>query len=132
MAHQLFRVNDRLTVEQVEKLLVLFNRFEGINGARDRRACELANTVLDSITPETIEQLADKHNIEPIGPRPWLKSLTGGSDDHSGLYIAGAYTTTPPAESVQQFLDHLRAGKHEPAGRHGASLLLAHCFMNGR
>jgi glycosyltransferase involved in cell wall biosynthesis len=34
VAHPLFRVNDMLTLDQVEKLLVLFNRFEGLNDPR--------------------------------------------------------------------------------------------------
>src|SRR5579871_4035973 len=45
VAHPLFRVNDRLTVGHVEKLLLLFDRFEGINGTRDRRACDLVNQI---------------------------------------------------------------------------------------
>lgn len=35
VAHPLFAVNDRLNVDHVEKLLLMFNRFEGVNGARD-------------------------------------------------------------------------------------------------
>ena len=38
VSHPLFRVNGRLTFDQVEKLLLLFPRFEEINGARDRAA----------------------------------------------------------------------------------------------
>ena len=41
----LFRVNDQLTVEHLEKLLVMFNRFEGINGTRDPRASELVSLI---------------------------------------------------------------------------------------
>ena len=35
VAHPLFRVNDQLTIEHFEKLMLLFNRFEGVNGTRD-------------------------------------------------------------------------------------------------
>ncbi len=127
-AHPLFRVNDRLTVEHFEKLIVLFNRFEAINGTRDPRACEMAHLVLRSLTPRVIERLANAHDIEPLGDQPWVKSFTGGSDDHSGLYIGHAHTVTPTAGSVHEFLQHLRDGQHQPEGSHGTSIQLAHCF----
>ncbi|QNN23054.1 glycosyltransferase [Planctomycetales bacterium ZRK34] len=128
VAHPLFLVNDRLTIDQFEKLLVLFNRFELINGTRDPRATQVVEALLNSLTPQMIDDLANKHGIEPVGPTPHKKLLTAGSDDHSGLYIASAHTVTPHAETVEQFLDHLRHGRHEPAGRSGSSVHLAHCF----
>ena len=41
------RVNDALTLEHVEKLLVLFNRFELVNGSRHPRAGDLVATVVE-------------------------------------------------------------------------------------
>jgi len=128
VAHPLFRVNDRLTVDHLEKLLVMFNRFELINGARDARAGRIAGAVLRNLTAHDIERLADKHELEPVGPRPWKKLFTGGSDDHSGLYLGGAYTVTPHADSVEHFLSFLRAGRHHAAGSSGTSLRMAHSF----
>lgn len=128
VAHPLFLVNDRLTVEQVEQLLVLFNRFELINGTRDGRAAQVVEALLDQLTPEMLAAMADRHGIEPAGPAPHRKVLTGGSDDHSGLYIGSAHTVTPHAEGLEAFLDHLRQGRHDPAGRSGSSIHLAHCF----
>jgi glycosyltransferase involved in cell wall biosynthesis len=126
VAHPLFRINDRLTPEHVEKLLLMFERFEGINGVRDSRAGELTSAILGSLTPELIEQMADRHGIEPHGSEPWKKWLTGGSDDHSGAYGGAAYTVTPYAQDVDEFLAHLRRGDHQAAGAAGSSLLLAH------
>ncbi|MDZ8120194.1 glycosyltransferase [Pontiella agarivorans] len=125
IAHPLFRVNDKLTVEQVEKLLVMFNRFEGINGSRVPRACEIGNAIFSSLTPDVISSLADKHNLEPVGLEPWNKTLTGGSDDHGGLYVASAYTVTPHAPGVIDFLEYIREGQHEPGGVGGTSVRLA-------
>lgn len=125
IAHPLYRVNDRLTPELFEKLILMFNRFEGINGSRDPRACDIANLIFENLTPEDIAKLADRHGIEPVGSEPWKKVLTGGSDDHSGLYIAGAHTVTPYAENAEEFLRHLRTGNHEPGGRGGTSIRLA-------
>ena len=130
VAHPLFRVNDRLKVDHFEKLIVLFNCFEGINGARDPRGCAVARTILQSLDQETVVQLADKHNLEPMGERYWEKTFTGGSDDHSGLYVAQAYTETPAADTVFDYLDHLRAGRHAAGGEDGSSLQLANCLFH--
>jgi glycosyltransferase involved in cell wall biosynthesis len=126
IAHPLFRVNDRLTLEQFEKLILMFKRFEALNGSRHPRAGMIARAVFDSLTPELIKQLADKHGIIPTGSEPWKKTLTGGSDDHSGLYTAEAHTVTPNATTVFDFLQHLNEGSHHPGGRAGTSVRLAH------
>lgn len=128
IAHPLFRVNDQLTVRQVEKLLLLFNRFEAINGTRDGRACALSNFILEHLTRELIEEMSDWHGLAPHGATPWKKTYTAGSDDHSGLYIASAFTSTPSAATVEEHLGHLRRGEHEPEGTAGTSLRLAHSF----
>lgn len=130
IAHPLFRVNDKLTVEHFEKLILLFDCFEGVNGSRDPRAGDLAMAILRSLTPEDVAALADRHGIAPEGPTPWIKRLTGGSDDHSGLYACGAHTVTPSAANVAEFLQHLRDGRHEPGGRGGSSLRLAHSLYH--
>ncbi len=130
IAHPLFRVNDRLTIEHFEKLLVLFNCFEGINGSRYPRACAVARAIFAALDQPTIEQLADKHNLEPTGTHFWEKHLTGGSDDHSGLYVAQAFTETPPAATVFDFLGHLRAGRHTPGGIDGCSLKLSNSLFH--
>lgn len=130
VAHPLFRVNDRLGPTHVEKLLVLFNRFEGINGTRDPRAADMVREILGNVTPEMIDRLANAHDIEPAGPTPWAKVFTGGSDDHGGVYIASAFTATPAAGTTEQFLQFLREGEHEMGGRSGNSLRLAHSFYH--
>lgn len=124
VAHPLYRVNDRLTLDQLEKLLVLFNRFEALNGIHDRRANALVRRIFGSLTPNVIAALAERHRLEPLGPTPWSKTFTGGSDDHGGFYIATTWTESPDAASVEDFLAHLRAGRHEPGGDTGSSLRL--------
>lgn len=65
VAHPLYRVNDRLTLDQLEKLLVLFNRFEALNGIHDRRANALVRRIFGSLTPDVIAALAERHRLEP-------------------------------------------------------------------
>lgn len=104
----------------------MFNNFEVLNGSRRLRVGAVTRAVLESLTPEIIEELANRHNIEPVGPEPWKKGMTGGSDDHGGLYSAGAYTQTAYASNVFDFIEHLREGRMQPGGRAGSSVRLAH------
>ncbi|HVT60749.1 MAG TPA: glycosyltransferase [Thermoanaerobaculia bacterium] len=124
VAHPLYRVNNLLTLEQLEKLLVLFNRFEARNGIHDRRGNDLVARLFGALTREVIEDLAVRHRLQPWGPTPWIKSFTGGSDDHGGFYVASTHTGTPPAANVGQYLAHLAAGNHQPGGEDGSSLRL--------
>jgi hypothetical protein len=121
VAHPLFRVNDRLTLDQVEKLLVLFNRFEALNGIHDRRANGLVRRIFGSLTRDVVAALAERHRIEPLGTTPWIKTFTGGSDDHGGFYIGTTWTQAPAAATVEEYLAYLKAGRHEPGGETGSS-----------
>jgi glycosyltransferase involved in cell wall biosynthesis len=91
VAHPLYAINDRLTLEHFERLLLLFNNFE-LNGARNERENLYIKEVLNNLTAKDIDNLSDKHNIAPMYRRPWEKRLYGGSDDHSSLNIARTYT----------------------------------------
>ncbi len=126
VAHALYAVNDQLALAHFEKLLLMFNCFERINGARYHRANHLLGAVCEGLTPAIMDELAERHGLEPNGPEPWRKRFTAGSDDHSGLYVASAYTATPRAATAAEFVAHLRAGRHISAGASGSSLKLAH------
>ncbi|HXU44908.1 MAG TPA: hypothetical protein VN783_05245, partial [Thermoanaerobaculia bacterium] len=121
VAHPLFRVNERLTLAHLEKLLVLFDRFEARNGIHDAGEADLVRRILSSLTPEMAWDLAERHRLEFWGERPWEKSFTGGSDDHGGHYIATTWTETPDADEPFGYLAHLHAGLAEPGGEAGSS-----------
>ena len=128
VAHATFSVNGRLTVEHIEKLIVLFDVFEGINGTRGRVGNATWQEVLRHLTPAHIARLADKHHIEPWGAESWVKGLTGGSDDHAGLFIGATYTVAR-AKTISELLDALRA-KHTLAdGRYGDHKALAYAIF---
>jgi glycosyltransferase involved in cell wall biosynthesis len=128
VSHALDRPNGKLTVGQFEQLLLLFKRFELINGSRDPRNASILGAVLSNLTPTLIHDLAERHDVDPLGIQPWRKWTTGGSDDHAGPYAATAWTETPDCATVEEFLDHLRNGHHEAGGESGNSLRLAHGF----
>ncbi|RPH56233.1 hypothetical protein EHM82_03780 [bacterium] len=124
IAHPFYTVNGGLTLSHLEKLLVLFNRFEALNGIHDRRGNELVRRICSSLTPEVVADFAERHRLEPWGATPWVKTFTGGSDDHGGFYIGTTYTQTPSAATVEEYLAHLRAGRCEPGGETGSTLRL--------
>lgn len=130
VAHPFYRPNEPLSLAQVEKLVLLFKHFEGINGLRDRLLSDVTRHVLSSLTPEKIEQLADRHGIQPAHPEPWKKAFVGGSDDHGGLRPGSAYTETPAAADVPAFLEHIRNGRCEPVGEGGTPLTVSHGLYN--
>lgn len=126
-AHPLHKVNGKLTWDHFEILMLLFKRFETLNGTRLHRLNKVVERVLTSLTPEDIDTLADKHNIKPIGDKPWLKQFTAGSDDHSGLFVGTVYTEIEVEErTVEGVLDGIRRGYTKPCGLSGGCLTLSH------
>jgi glycosyltransferase involved in cell wall biosynthesis len=126
VSHPLYAVNGRLTPDVVEKLLLLFSGFEVRNGARSSRSNELVGRLLAGLTPRTIARLAEKHGLEPAGRWPHRKVAVGGSDDHSGMFAAGAWTEGPCDGSVEGFLEAVRQGDCGPGGASGEARYLAH------
>ena len=130
VAHPLYSINGQLTASHLERLILLFKHFEGINGLRDALLSELAQNLFGNLTREKIDKFADCHNLAPTHPEPWRKIFTGGSDDHGGKFIASAWTETPPADSAEKFLEHVRAGNCSVQGNGGTPLALSHGFYN--
>lgn len=118
VAHATFNVNRQFTDKHVEKLLVLFDHFEAQNGARSAAANTRWAAILRALSPDHIERLADTHHLRPFSDRPWEKGLTGGSDDHSGLFIGRTWTVVPEAHTKEQFLAGIRAKHSLAQGRH--------------
>jgi len=92
--------NEHIDLELFEKLAVLFERFEVLNGQRDQWQSVLTLNWVNSLTPEKIRSYAGKHGLDPadfgVDPdRP--KVLTGGSDDHMGIFAGecGSYLYVP-------------------------------------
>jgi len=118
LAHATYDMDGVLTVSHLEKFILLFNVFEACNGGRDREQNQGWTRILAELTSEKIDDLFRIHRIEPIGPEPWNKGLTGGSDDHAGVFIGTAWTQAPGA-SMREFIDAVgdRRGIH--GGEHG-------------
>lgn len=122
VAHPLHSINDRLTVEHFEKLILMFRVFEGLNGNRARLAQDIAVLCLQGLTEPRVEALARKHGMDPSHDEPWRKSFFGSSDDNAGLYLGRTWTEVARADSPEAFLAALEAGRASMGGESGDAL----------
>ena len=115
---------DKLRPGHLMRLALLFRHFEGVNG----RSIGLLSTVtrhLFDLTPADIGRFCSMTGLKPTHEEAWKKVWFGGSDDHGGTIPAGAFTETPSASDVSQFLTHLREGRCEARGSSGTPLRAA-------
>ena len=126
LAHPLYAQNDKLTLDIIEKCLLLFTTFEVKNGCRSRRFNAVTKKLVTALDQETITSLANRHDLAPWGTTPWKKGLVGGSDDHGGLFIARAHTTVHQARSLSEYLDAIKSGVSWADGEDGGPLTMAH------
>ncbi len=123
VSYPLTSVNGLLTPDHVEKLLLLFRVFDGVNLSTGRVQQDVFRFLIASLTPEKMQEMAQRHGIEPVGDRPWEKVLFGGSDDHAGLYIGRCYTELKDkadgAPSAETFFKRLMAGEIQAVGEPG-------------
>ncbi len=124
IAHATFSINSKLTATHLEKLVLMFDVFEGINGGRSYLFNHKWMELLKRLTPTHIQQLREKYQIEPISNDPWIKSFTGGSDDHSGLFVGETYTNSD-ADNVDEVLAAIKNKKTYAAGEHNNYKYLA-------
>ena len=125
LAHPLFAVNDRLTPAHFERALLLFDVFEE-NGTRDARQNQILRDILTRLTPLDMERLANTHNIKPLGDKPWIKGIMGGSDDHSSLNIARMYSTFTGAPCLKNILSGITDHTCRPGGAAATPRTMAH------
>ena len=125
VAHPLYAVNDRLTMDHVEKMMLLFKNFE-INGSRNPRQNEILERSLSRITEKDMERLSEKHRITPIHDEIWRKNLVGGSDDHSGLNVARTYTRIPGTSDLDEAFQRILSSRAEVVGKASTPQTMAH------
>ncbi|MCM8527554.1 MAG: hypothetical protein NE327_13620 [Lentisphaeraceae bacterium] len=110
--------------EAFEKLSLMFERFECLNGQRDIIQNSLAYTWIRGLNTEKLERLSKKHGISPgeFCRNPYKKSFSGGSDDHLALY-AGSCGTVMAVDSCRNIplsqlaLEAIRNGDIAPYGK---------------
>ncbi len=115
VAHATYSVNERLSLEHLEKLILLFNNFEGRNGSRSVLHNDVLSKVLRELTREDIERLQKNTSLKP-GGKQHGKITDRGSDDHAGLFIAKT-STRAKASSPAEFIERIKRGQTEVQGR---------------
>jgi len=129
LAHPMYSINDRLSLDHFEKTLLLFKNFE-LNGARDGEQNNALAAILKSLTQQDVDRLAEKHRLEPIVPEPWKKNLVGGSDDHSSLNIASTHTEVDGVDTVDGFLAAIEEGRTRVCGQASSPKHMAHTIYS--
>ncbi|MBN2509421.1 MAG: glycosyltransferase [Spirochaetales bacterium] len=117
VAHATYSVNGAVGPDHLEKLILLFDIFETINGGRNKRNNSDWEQFLSSLTKDDTDRLIQKHGIKPMSDTPWLKGYTAGSDDHAGIFIAKTYTETE-ASTKEEFIQAIRRKSTRTGGRH--------------
>ncbi len=118
VAHPTYSVDGLLRIEHLEKLLLLFDIFEGLDSWLSSIHNDTWNHLLSNLTPGRIQELQQRYHIEPYSETPWLKGRTGGSNDHSGLNLAKAYTIAD-GESITDFIQSMKDKKTSFSGLPG-------------
>lgn len=140
MTHPLMSTQNRpygregsLSLEHIEKALLLINAFEVRNGTRTRALNEFTHTMIRSLTPQSLEKIADKHGITPKGLTPWNKAVLGGSDDHSGINPGRTWTEfshySTRRATANDVVEAIRTHRTRPMGQHGGPMTLAHAML---
>ncbi len=138
MTHPLMSTQNRpygregaLSIEHIEKALLLCSCLEVQNGSRTKALNDLTLRMLEALDRATIERFAEKHGIEPKGDAPWLKGIVGGSDDHSGINPGRTWTEFSHSgrPSANDVIDSIRRRETRPGGAHGGPITLAHSVL---
>jgi len=142
-AHPLYYYsgNTKRTIDFFERISLLFERFETINGQRNAWQNVLTHRWVTSLTKEKIKQLAKKHKIDPeeYCIHPYRKSMSGGSDSHMGVFpaLTGTLIHVPDLKEAlrtrsrsELALEAIREGRIAPYGTPNESERLTVAFLD--
>lgn len=130
LPHPLFfyREGQQPPPELLEKFALLFERFEVLNGQRDVWQNLLTARWVESMDDEKLRQWSKKHGLDPVEfcAHPFKKSITGGSDDHMGVFAGSTGTLLQIPNLAERLkserpsalaLEALREGRTRPYGQ---------------
>jgi len=123
------------------KMSLIFERFEVINGQRDTWQNLLVKSWVESLTPEIIDVNARIAGINPYDycNDPYTKHMTGGSDSHMGIFtgLSGTLLHIPNLEVRQKSeqistlaLEAIKEGRTAPYGSHNNNEKLNIAFLD--
>ncbi|MEN9307940.1 MAG: hypothetical protein RL173_1872 [Fibrobacterota bacterium] len=96
------------SMEVMDRLGLLFERFEVVNGQRDAWQNVLTATWVEGMNEEEIHAMARRARqpVDLFARRPYIKRMTGGSDDHMAMYAGSTGTIL----HVPDLAAHRKAG----------------------
>ncbi len=123
------------------KMALIFERFEVLNGQRDTWQNLLVHKWVESLTPELLDAYAKHFRIDPFqySLNPYKKSISGGSDSHMGTFAGhtGTYLHVPNlAERTKTTklselgFEAIRLGNMAPYGMHQNTEKLTIAFLD--
>ena len=124
-----------------DKMSLIFERFETLNGQRDTWQNMLVKEWIGQIDNEMTDRYAKEFGIDPFVycVNPYKKTLTGGSDSHMGIFagMTGSYLYLPDlqnrlktASKSELVLEALRNGDIAPFGAYQNTEKLTISFLN--
>jgi glycosyltransferase involved in cell wall biosynthesis len=131
-AHPTYSVNDLLTFDKFEQLLLLFNHFE-LNGSKHRRTNQGVQEIINNITINTLEKLADKYHID--NPKICKKYANKcGQDAHilgtiDNTFVGRSFTFNPDAKSIDDLFNK-ENNKNIPIIQHSTPNTLTYVLYN--
>ncbi len=141
-AHPLYHYSKDKTpsLEFFNKMALVFDCFETLNGQRDTWQNMLVKVWLESLTPQKIDEIAKATGIraDQYCKDPYRKSISGGSDSHMGIFAGstGSYIHIPDlakrlkkTSASQLALEAIRNGNVRPYGSHQNSEKLMITFL---
>ncbi|MBF0117508.1 MAG: glycosyltransferase [Desulfobacterales bacterium] len=130
-----------IPMEFFDKMALIFERFEVINGQRDTWQNMLVKEWLKNLTEERLNQISERVNIPPARycRNPYKKSMSGGSDCHMGIFT-GLTGTLLHVENLKENLKNfkkselalkaIKNGYMAPYGSHNDSEKMAVAFLD--
>lgn len=124
-----------------DKMMLVFERFETLNGQRDTWQNMLVKEWIDQVDEEQVNRYSKEFGVDPTiyCVDPYKKSLTGGSDSHMGIFsgMTGSYLYVPDLQNrlkssskSELVLEALRSGNIAPFGAHQNTEKLTIAFLN--
>ncbi len=114
LAHPLYSVQGtKITRRLIDKMVLLFDTWEVINGTRGDGVMEIEETIARAYSSwDVIRRLEEKYKIRSL--RSWERiSFTAGSDDHGSMDVGRTWTQIEGAKSIEEFLLGLRDGRSD-------------------
>ena len=143
LAHPLYFYATRKvpTLDVLERLTLLFDRFEVLNGQRDTWQNLLMVSWLQELDEERVEAMSRRTGIDSrrFCQRPVHKVMTGGSDDHMAMFVGltGSLCHVPGLAERRKkspesalVLEALREGRVVPYGSYTVEEKLAASFLD--